>query len=423
MTKRKRYFRLFPEVIYVPGVVGSALYLLLQQKVFALDLLRSQILAYTEQNYSLEQAANQIGLSLPETEKFLDALNNLGAGCFLEQPCFVEKIRPFNPVEDITFFRPAPKINILHINLTSQCSQDCIFCEPGKFTPRLQPCLGCRRELAGREQILPFHYIKKALEETALLGCHSIVFHAGDPHITEELLSDTILNACKLNYNMFELITGTPLAKGLIKQLTKMKITPVFQIFSDQEAVHDHISGKKGNWAQLMQNIFFLKKNDYPFKLVYLFAGEDPDPYRVLANLNKLGPEAVYSDRLLKNSPPVKDFIYGENYLTPPDIGRYISKQKNHTCLHGKLALNWDGKYYPCPAFLGHELGHVRETTVQEIFAEKKNLQYWQSNNEQETCFKCEFRFACHRCEALFLQCEDKTLICGNNAMLIANRA
>lgn len=417
MTNTKRYFRLFPEAIYIPGPVGGALYLLLQQKVFALDTVRSQILADTEHNCSLEEAADRTGLSLVETEIFFDALNKLGAGCFLDRPCFVEKIRPFNPVEDITFFRPAPRIDILHITLTGQCSRNCSFCVPGQLTPRLQPCLGCHREPAGRKQTLPLPYIKKALEETALLGCHSVVFHAGDPHLTEELLPKTILTAQKLNYSMFDLITGTPLAKKFIKRLMKMKTTPVFQVFSDQEAVHDRISGKKGSWAQLLQNISFLKENNYPFKLVYLFTGENPDPYEVLSNLNKFGAGSVYSDRLIKSSPPVRDFIYGENYLIPPDIGRYIAKHKNHTCRHGKLALNWDGRYYPCPALLNHELGHVRETTVQEIFAEKKIQPHWlrQSSQEQEPCSECEFRFACHRCEAVLPQYQDKALICGNN--------
>ena len=423
MTTEKKHFRLFPEVIFVPGPVGGAIYLLLQRKVFALDAVRSQILTQVENNCSLEETADHIGISISEIEQVLNALTDLGAGCFVDRPCFVEKIRPLNPVEDITFFRPAPRINILHLSLTGKCSQKCIFCEPGKLTPRLQPCLGCHREVAAREQTLPLPHIKKALEEAASLGCHSLVIHAGDPHITEELLLDTILTASKYAYTTFDLITGTPLSEGLINRLMEMKTntTPVFQVYSDQESVHDYISGKKGSLAQLMQNVASLREHNHPFKLVYLFTGQDPDPYDVFTKLKKLGPLSIYSDRLLKNIPPVNDFIYGSNYLIPPDISTYIFKQKNHTCLHSKLALNWNGKYYPCPLLPDHELGHVLDNTIQDIFAQERIQKYWQHNNEQEPCFgceyrvRCEYRFACHQCIALFSQYQDKKMICGNN--------
>ncbi|PKM47840.1 MAG: hypothetical protein CVV03_01275 [Firmicutes bacterium HGW-Firmicutes-8] len=405
MTQAKQFFCLFPETIFVPGPIGGALYLLLREKVFSLDAVRSNILKLIKNNCSLEEVSNRLGLPANEIEAFLSALEAAGAGCFVDRPYFVEKIRPLNPVEEITFFRPSPRLTILHITPTWFCSGNCKFCRPGKPISRLQPCLGCRRKDTEKMLLLTIPQIEKAIGEAACLGCRSLLLHTGSPDYCADLIFDTLLTAEKYGYNV-QLASGSPIPEKFLKHLARPGTTLIFQIFSDSGPVHDEIAGKKGSFSLLMKNISFLKSKELPFKLVYLNTGKDPDPHRVLLNLETLNPGAVYGDRLVGHSSQTGDFLYGSESLLPPDISKYVTRVQGYNCLNGRLALNPDGYFSPCPSHIENKMAHISDTTVQDLFAEETLPKYWhESNKTGEICNRCEFQFACHRCQtALYSQ-------------------
>ena len=398
MTQSRQFFYLFPETIFVPGPTGGALYLLLREKVFSLDAVRSNILKLTENNCPLEEVSGRIGLPAAEIQAFFSTLEDVSAGCVVDRPYFVEKIRPLNPFEEITFFRPSPRLTLLHMTPTWFCSGNCKFCRPGQPTSRLQPCLGCRRQ--NTEKILTVPQIEKAIGEAACLECRSLLVHAGSPDYCADLISDTLLTARKYGYHTIQLLSGNPMPENILKHLAKPGITLIFQIFSDSGPAHDNIAGQEGSFSLLMQNISFLKSKDLPFKLVYLDTGKDPDPHRVLANLETLNPGAVHGDRLTGPVSQAGNFLSGPESLVPPDIIKYVSKVQGHNCLYGRLALNPDGHFSPCPAFVEHKMAHISETTVQDLFAEESLQKYWHDSGKTDgICKRCEFQFACHRCQ------------------------
>ncbi len=417
MSYSRSYFRLFPESIHVSGPYAGALYLLLQRRVFALDPLRDRVLATVESSRSVEEAASQAGLFLPEVEDFLAALQDLEAGCFMEHPCFVEKVRWLNPIEEITFFRPAPRINTLHIVLSGCCAQDCMHCRPGKVTPRLQPCIGCWRTAGKKRQTLTAEETEKAVREAAVFGCRSLMLHAGDLDSIEELVIDTVTAASENGYESVEIMTGSPVSGQLIEQFAELRIVPAFQLYSNRASVHDAICGREGSFLRLMDNLAQMRNVQVPFKLIYVFTGEDSDPRDIVADMQSWGPVEIYSDRLISDDERVSDFIYGFDFLIPPDINRYVLKLRSLSCLQGRLTLGCDGIYHPCPLLYEYELGHVRETTVREIFEKEEIQKFWHGGVADASCPECEFRFACHHCEAMLSHLGSTRYICGYNPL------
>jgi len=420
----RQYFRLFPETIFVPGPVSGALYLLLAEKVFSLDGVRSNILKLTENNLPLDEVSHRVGLPDAEIRAFLSALEDTGAGFFADHAYCVEKIRPFNPIEDITFFRPAPQLNILHITPTWSCSGKCGFCHGGEPIPRLQPCLGCQQKNTEDNSKLTIPLIDKAIGESACLGCRSLVIHSGSPDCSADLITETILTAREYGYTTIQLVSGCPVPEKFLKHLILLETTPIFQIFSDSGPIHDKVAGEEASFLLLMRNISILKAEGFPFKLVYLYTGEEPEPQKVFSNLQTLNPGEVYADRLVRpdsetgcalgageHAPGNGDFLYGPASLLPPDIVKYVSGVKRQNCLNGRLALNPDGYFYPCPVSLQYKMGHVSETTVQDLFAEEILQGHWHdSSGTGEICERCEFYFACHRCKTTLYSQQGKCL-------------
>lgn len=412
----KKYFRLFPDTIHVSGPAAGAVYLLPQNRFFTLEPRYNSILKALEKNLNLGEVSIQERVYVHEIKKLLTELEQMQAGCILDQPYFIEKIRPLNPMDDITFFRPAPVINLLNITLSGQCSQDCFFCRSDELTPRLQPCLGCTRSADTSQTSLQPELIKKALEEAAWMGCSFVRLHAGDINLIPDTFTQAAAASRQTGYHTVELMTGTALSEKLIEVIIQYKIIPVFQIFSDKKEIHDEVTGREGSFRDLMLNIRELRDRDAAFKLTYLYTARENNPHEVLAPLQKSGAAIVFSDRLLNVPPAEKPFIYKSDFLIPPGINSYAGQQNGNTCLTGKLALSVDGKYYPCPHFQEHELRDASSSSIQDIFASGTIQDFWWGyDSGPASCTECELRYACFRCKAIPSAYDDNQFICGYN--------
>lgn len=415
LVDENSYFRLFPEVIYSKASVDGVLYDLVQRKIYELGSNSNGILKAVEDNLSLEETAERVGSSVVEVASVLSRFEELAVGCFMDSPCYVEKIRPVDPLSEITMFRSAPQFEQLHIALTNKCSQKCFFCNPGLPHRRLQPCLGCWRGVGGEEQTLGVGLIEKALNESSLMDCQSLVLNVGDANSIIDLLSDTFAMASEKGYSSIELITGTAFSSKLIDMILTFKIAPTFQIYSSVEAHHDQICGSKWSFRGLQENAQALEAEALPYRFTYLFTGVDSQPADIVAELREMGPAAIHFDRIISNETPNTGFLYGEKALIPPDISKYILKT-SRSCLNGKMAINCDGNYYPCPILLGYGMGNIATTTVQEIFRQEKIVSYWKRNPVQDTtCARCEFRLACDICTVVSSCFPHKRMICGYN--------
>ncbi len=378
--------------------------MLVQARLFALDQVHNDLLRNLEGNHPLDTAAEQSGMSMDEASDFLKVLEETGAGFFSEYPYFVEKIRPFDPIEDFTYYRRPFQVPLLHIVLPGKCSQNCRWCYSDGLVFRLKPCLGCSFRLRNMPQTLTLDQIRKALVEARLLGCQRLKIHTWDFAQVEDLVIETASIAVAEKIGSIELFTNAPLPRSLIDDLAERRIVPVFQVYSHRKKYHDSVTGQRGGFARMVENFRYMERKGLSFRLFFISTGVGPAPSHVVRSLTKFHPSDIYQDRFLKGLSEVEDYMYGEKSLVPPGVEEFILKQKGGCCRTGRLTLGPDGSYRPCPGD-PREIGHVAIESIHSLFQRGLIQPFWEGRDMNgAACGACEFRFACHPCPVVIDQ-------------------
>lgn len=92
-----------------------------------------------------------------------------------------------------------------------------------------------------------------------------------------------------------------------------------------------------------------------------------------------------------------------------------------HPCLHGTLALNYEGKILPCPymkeEILCNMIKDIESFNI--MFSDRKVDKYWNLNlGKIDNCEDCVFRFGCFECRAMELKLTNNLngkLLCSRN--------
>jgi len=414
-AKSEDFFRLFPDVILLSGGSSKgALYLLAEKRLIKLGELSNKIVCRAEKNLSVAQTAEQLGIPEPSVRKALKYLEQIGAGCMMDNACFVEKVRQPDITTDYMLYATPPSVNSLRISITNECSQNCIFCNPSDSANRLKPCIGCRRGHKKDVHTLSIAQIQKAISEVALLDCKHLTLCVGDPNVVVDTTIKTIDIAIDNGFSTIEYLSGTPLPETLLKRFVNSAVIPTFQIFSCREDSHDLVFGRSGGFQQLLANTEYFRKSHKPFNLYYLYTEEDKDPINTINNIKELGPTMIYYDRIVSNISKNNQFLFGENNISAPDIELYVRSIGEKRCLNSVLTLNYNGYYHFCPALFYKEIGNVNTTTVQEIFVKLDNEgEEATSMTEAINCKHCEFKLGCHICKAPSVHSKADITICG----------
>jgi radical SAM protein with 4Fe4S-binding SPASM domain len=398
-SRDKKYFRLFPDVVHCKGAVSSALYILSSGRVFWLDPVITQVLSLLELNTPIVEVISKSQASPTDIEAFINFLVNAGAGTFYLLPPYVEKVRRTDLTEDLSWSKLPPKLNLLHIALSNTCRMDCVFCNPDIPTQRFHPCLGCWRGHSSSDLYLSTEYALKAMRECSELDCHDLRLHLGSTqHLNKRLLA-LLSEGTELGFKSIELITGCALGMTLLDGVVQYEATPVFQLFGADPNTHDKICRVAGSFSAIKENIKILRSMGRSFAIIYLNHEQNADPYKTLKALSTLKPKQLYVDRIDTDNHCAR-FLYGSEALVPPSLERYVAMLAHRSCKSGRIFLNWDGKYYLCPALSQRPLGDVYLTTVVDLFRNKTLTEYWSDQIEDEVCKGCELRYACRVCEA-----------------------
>ncbi len=409
------FFRLFPDVIHLSGSSSKgALYLLAEKRLIKLGEFSNEIVCRVEKNLSVAQTAEQMGIPEDSVKKTLKYLEKIGAGCLMDNPCFVEKVRQPDITTEFMLYATPPIVNSFRISITSECSQNCIFCKPSDFGNRLKPCIGCQRGHKKDVHKLSIAQIQKAISEVALLDCRLLTLCVGDPDLVVDITIEAIDIAIDNSFSTIEYLSGSPLPETLLKRFVNGAVIPTFQIFSCREDSHDRVFGQKGGFQRLLANTEYFRKSHKPFNLYYLYTGEDNDPVGTINNIKELGPAMIYYDRIVSSTSKDNQFLFGENNISAPDIDIYVRSIGEKRCLNSVLTLNYDGLYHFCPALFDKEVGDVNTTTIQEIFVELDNDRDEAiSMTEAIRCKHCEYKLGCHICKAPNVHSNVDISICG----------
>jgi radical SAM protein with 4Fe4S-binding SPASM domain len=138
------------------------------------------------------------------------------------------------------------------------------------------------------------------------------------------------------------------------------------------------------------------------------------DPRLSVEKFLECGPANIYYNRALDAKDPSSDHLYGERLLIPPRFDGYANWLSKTRCLNSVLTLSANGDYHFCEDKMHQSCGHVREKTLQQIFADiESENSSWEPAAEKESCAECEFNVACHICKARDLHIGRGDTYCG----------
>ncbi len=411
----KTYFRLFPDVIHAMGASShGALYLLVERKIIKLGTLANSVLRNTEQNNDIKETTRRTQVPFETVISLLKDFESRGAGFFSNSPYFVETVRQPDVMSDMILYAKPPVVERFRISLSANCENSCPFCSRDEPNRTLIPCFGCSRGKNEEGKELSVAWIRKALEEVRFLGCDHVTFTAGDFSSVEQLLREAIAVAKKREFKFIECFSGSAIPNHLIHHLVEKGVAPTLQIFSTNPKTHDKIFGRSGAFSEVMDNICYLKDQNAPYSLYYVYANKSDSPLETIDELYAHGPAMVYFNRALNVKDSFSDHLYGENNLVPPDINVYANWLSKKHCLNSVLTLTPAGHYHFCSSQLDQNSGHVAEKTIQQIFVEiDSGDTSWDPIIENKTCAECEYNVACHVCKATDLQVRPNDRHCG----------
>jgi radical SAM protein with 4Fe4S-binding SPASM domain len=351
------YFRLNSECYFVRGKGLSAIYDLIDEKIYTLDPQETNILASCEENNSVS-----------EDERILRELKALRLGNFYPNKIYVTKLRDRSFREsDVN----PPELNRAFLELNNICKRDCWFCGY-HGVKRSAGCIGCNKWKEKGENLTTKRWME-ILDELSKLECQNIFLKGGDLTLSWDSTMDILDHASGMFSNIY--------------------------ITLHQQSISETIMDDLANKSKLIIQTENLK-NTLSDDIIYLLTLK-PEERIKLENDN-----VEFKNKII-------DFVIDDAislrkskqmaFMTA-DISTFCHKMKYHPCLGCTIAISFDGRFMPCPMMRNRSFGNVRNKPLHTIFETKMNdlNKFWMLNLDNiDKCKDCEFRYACGDCRAL----------------------
>lgn len=407
-----QFFRLFPDVIYKKGHTRGTLNILVEKRLLLMDEIPNTMFSLLENNCTISEVSNLLGLPLDEIEKLLKRYELDGLGCFLNSPSFIDRLQIPNIIDKINREYSPLNLPALRLVLLNDCNQGCIQCHSGLFQKKLLPCVGCWKKSLKSKTGLSLSQIQKALNEASLLNCETLLIQQGNPSMVNDLSIKTIYEAKKNNILSINYTTGSSFSPELLKTIMDCNVIPTFQISINDENSRNFLVN---HYANILVNIEALHNANKEFDIVFLSNRDRHISQSLITNFKKNGARNIHYNWLDTNDSIKKEF--DESLLAPPNIGSYLYRVSNNKCDHSVLTLDSDGCYYDCPIIDEIKLGNVDQVTIQEILSFEDTDTLWENRiNEYSICSTCEFYFACNICKVSHSHFNQNHPKCGYEA-------
>lgn len=134
-------------------------------------------------------------------------------------------------------------LSFLWLELTSRCNLRCVHCyaESG-------PTLGL-------QDVLTVNHYESLLDQAAGLGCRRVQFIGGEPTLYPAL-PRLIAHARSRDYEFIEVFTNaTHISDALLDCFTNHGVAIANSFYSDNPAIHDAITKRRGSHASTLRNL------------------------------------------------------------------------------------------------------------------------------------------------------------------------
>ncbi|MEG0691157.1 MAG: radical SAM protein [Clostridium sp.] len=403
----KEYFRLYGHVFLESGDMGACLYNILDGSIISLSEEKKECIVQTEKNIKLSEIKNL-------NYEFYDKLKKLKLGAFYNEKIYIEKFKWGLSKEMKKILKENHKINILQLEVTTDCNLNCKFCE--KDSEVLIRKTGCNRKKEDNRRLIANEY-KDIISQVIDLQCNIIEIYGGEPFRNFGLIKDIVEFARSRGIENFRIYTnGTLINQEIIDFIKVNKVNLNIQVISASKEKYDVICDYKGAFDIINTNINMLLSESIEFTFTYmLFRDNERDMNRDIEYYKAFGKDiqvqfiypkpfnAFYSKKII---PKIYDY---KSKLINLKLPLYEYLQENNCCLGNKIAVLSDGDISTCIM--------SKKLTFANYFNERRlhlniNNKYEQlkylSKDKIEGCNKCQFRYGCLECRAIEIEATGK---------------
>ena len=202
---------------------------------------------------------------------------------------------------------------------------------------------------------------------------------------------------------------GLLLDESKIKKFKDLDISIFIPLYSDNPEIHDRITGIKGSFYLLQDNLLKLKEKKVNIK-IYIPVFKENVNYldSTIHLIKKLNME--WSIEIMKPmsieeitqllSDNLQSLIYTRKAdLSPIDLNNYFLNKHWNSCWRFHVAILNNGDLIPCIRARDMIIGNIKKTSLYDLLIDEKIKPFWElSKDKIEKCKDCEFRYACDDC-------------------------
>jgi MoaA/NifB/PqqE/SkfB family radical SAM enzyme len=231
-------------------------------------------------------------------------------------------------------------LSFLWLEITAKCNLFCSHCYAES---------GPDSELYGN---MTYGDWTRVIDEAAELGCRSVQFIGGEPTMHPRL-DDLVDHANHRGFEFIEVFTNaTRLGKKLLSCFQRSRVHVATSFYSDDPAVHEHITQGEGSWQRTVTGIESVLATGLPIRVGVIETernlGHGP---RAIEFLETLGVREVRMDR-------ERGVGRGKLIRLGGEGERY--EELCGQCWKGRLCVTSTGEVFPCVFSRATRLGEVR---------------------------------------------------------------
>jgi len=413
----KQYFYLKKHCYLLNGKNRSAIYDLLNKRLYSIDLEIGKLLDKLQNsNSKIKDVSLNNKYNITEIYKYLSKLIDIGGGNFFKNRVVIEKLRPSVTKKRIFDMHGNWSLNRIYLEIENKCNLECIHCIKNIKDRCSSCCLFSQKTKKDSHLCMDDYY--KALNDAKLFNCQEVIIIGGEPLLSKNKFISISEYIRKLEIpNIILYSNGLLLDKYLMNFLKNNRIAWKSNLFSINSTIHDKITQKNGSCdaqvakiksalemgIRLIINIEIMKVNqDYVNETIHF--------------LNNLGiKEITYNFVTTKEDGYWPDLytdhiVINRDHLNGVSKNDFFNNRDCNSCWSGQLAITIDGKILPCNMARNEIITSIKNMTIQKLLVRNIVKKYWEFTKDQvEGCKTCEFRYACFSCP---LKINNKTRKC-----------
>ena len=231
-------------------------------------------------------------------------------------------------------------LSFLWLEITAKCNLLCSHCYAES---------GPRSDLHGN---MSYEDWTNVINEAAELGCRNVQFIGGEPTLHPRL-DDLVDHANHRGFGFIEVQTNaTRLGRELVGCFQRNRVHVSTAFYSDDPAVHEHVTQGKGSWQRTVAGIETVLAAGLPLRVGVVETDRNQGHVpRAVAFLQALGVRNVRSERMrgVGRGELVRLGAPGERY-----------EELCGECWKGKLCVTSKGTVFPCPFSRATALGDAK---------------------------------------------------------------